>query len=79
MLTYSYGKGLFVLRAFPFIVSLPLKAIKAQENVKRRIQSIGQSMLEHSGHESKSNNFLSSIGAYLLQPVPVSYAYFLPL
>ncbi|KAF8598684.1 cytochrome P450 [Ceratobasidium sp. AG-I] len=53
--------GLFVLRAFPFIIRLPLKAIKAQEDVKRRIQGIAQSMLEHDVQESKSNNLLSSL------------------
>ena len=61
------GKGLFVLRAFPFIVRLPLKAIKAQEAVKQRIQAIGQSMLEHEVHESKNSTLLSSIGIYLPQ------------
>ncbi|KAF8598681.1 cytochrome P450 [Ceratobasidium sp. AG-I] len=53
--------GLFVLRAFPFIVKLPLKAIEAQEGVKLRIQSIGRSMLEHNVHDSKNNNLLSYI------------------
>ncbi|KAF8598678.1 cytochrome P450 [Ceratobasidium sp. AG-I] len=53
--------GLFVLRAFPFIIRLPLKAIKAQEDVKRRIQGIARSMLEHDVQESKSNNLLSSL------------------
>ncbi|KAF8598679.1 cytochrome P450 [Ceratobasidium sp. AG-I] len=53
--------GLFVLRAFPFIVRLPSKAIKAQEDAKRMLQDIGQRMLEQDIHESKNNNLLSSI------------------
>ena len=59
------GKGLFVLRAFPFIVSLPSKAIKAQEDAKRMLQDIGQKMLERDVYESKNSNLLSSIGRYL--------------
>lgn len=61
----DYGQGLLVLRAFPFIARLPLKAIAAQENVKRILQDIGQSMLETNLEETKNNNFLSSIGSYL--------------
>ncbi|KAF8598677.1 cytochrome P450 [Ceratobasidium sp. AG-I] len=32
-LSYGHGKAPLVMRAFPFIVRLPLKAIKAQENI----------------------------------------------
>ncbi|KAF8598680.1 cytochrome P450 [Ceratobasidium sp. AG-I] len=53
--------GLFVLRAFPFIVRLPSKALKAQEDVKQILQNIGRSMLERDLPESNNNNLLSSM------------------
>lgn len=59
--------GTVVLRAFSFIARLPLKAIKAQEGVKKIIQDFGRSMIEHGAHESKNNDLLSTIGSYLSQ------------
>ena len=73
LLTCIYGKAPLVLRAFPFIARLPLKAIEAQEDVKRRLQSIGQAMLEHNMHETKNNNLLSSIGSYSYQCTSFHY------
>lgn len=54
MFEYSHhGKGLFVLRAFPFISRLPSKIIEAQEDAKRMLQNIGQKMLDRDVHENK--------------------------
>lgn len=54
-------QGLVVLRAFPFIADLPVKAIQAQGEVKTIVRDIARKIIERNATESKDNSLLSSL------------------
>ncbi|KDN44196.1 hypothetical protein RSAG8_05669, partial [Rhizoctonia solani AG-8 WAC10335] len=53
--------GLVVLRAFPFIVHLPVKSIQAQGEVKTILREIAEKIIENDIGDQQKDDFLSTL------------------
>ncbi|ELU40781.1 cytochrome P450 domain-containing protein [Rhizoctonia solani AG-1 IA] len=53
--------GLVVLRAFPFIVDLPVKSIQAQGEVKTILREISEKILAHDTGDKQKEDLLSTL------------------
>jgi hypothetical protein len=63
-----------VLRAFPFIVDLPIPAIQAEGEVKTAVRNLARKIIERGPFEGKQKkNLLSTLGIhphYRIRPSP---------
>jgi len=54
--TFNGFMGLIVLRALPFITSLPIKAIQAQGILKTLVGGMAKKMIEHAGYDQRTGS-----------------------